>query len=119
MWFLAMTANTQIMAGNSSMKTEENIQAVKKQLENIKVALPVMREFGEMGENAFNTLMCAIDEVMDNPIFNVITESEQYVIELSDDELKIVTAEELADMEKSAMEFDGFLGFTVRGRLVR
>jgi hypothetical protein len=48
-----------------------------------------------------------------------ITESEQYVIELSDEELKIVTAEELAEMEKSAMEFDGFLGFTVRGRLVR
>jgi hypothetical protein len=42
-----------------------------------------------------------------------------YVIELSDEELKIVTAEELAEMEKSAMEFDGFLGFTVRGRLVR
>lgn len=48
-----------------------------------------------------------------------ITESEEYVIKLSDEELKIVTAEELADMEKSAMEFDGFLGFTVRGRLVR
>ena len=48
-----------------------------------------------------------------------ITESQEYVIELSDEELKIVTAEELADMEKSAMEFDGFLGFTVRGRLVR
>ncbi len=48
-----------------------------------------------------------------------ITESGQYVIELSDEELKIVTAEELAEMEKSAMEFDGFLGFTVRGRLVR
>ncbi len=52
-------------------------------------------------------------------LFNVTTESEQYVIELSDEELKIVTAEELAEMEKSAMEFDGFLGFTVRGRLVR
>jgi hypothetical protein len=37
----------------------------------------------------------------------------------TDEELKIVTAEELAEMEKSAMEFDGFLGFTVRGRLVR
>lgn len=48
-----------------------------------------------------------------------ITESQEYVIELSDEELKIVTAEELAEMEKSAMEFDGFLGFTVRGRLVR
>ena len=48
-----------------------------------------------------------------------ITESQEYVIELSDEELKIVTAEELEDMEKSAMEFDGFLGFTVRGRLVR
>jgi len=46
-----------------------------------------------------------------------ITESQEYVIELSDEELKIVTAEELAEMEKSAMEFDGFLGFTVRGRL--
>ena len=48
-----------------------------------------------------------------------ITDSQEYVIELSDEELKIVTAEELAEMEKSAMEFDGFLGFTVRGRLVR
>jgi hypothetical protein len=50
---------------------------------------------------------------------NAKLDSQEYVIELSDEELKIVTAEELAEMEKSAMEFDGFLGFTVRGRLVR
>lgn len=42
----------------------------------------------------------------------------KYVIELSDGELQIVTEKQLDEMYDNAMEFDGFLGFMVKGRLV-
>lgn len=38
------------------------------------------------------------------------------VIELSDEEMQIVSADELIQMEKEAMEFDGFEGWIVRGK---
>jgi len=38
------------------------------------------------------------------------------VIELSDEEMQIVSKDELIQMEKEAMEFDGFEGWTVRGK---
>lgn len=38
------------------------------------------------------------------------------VIELSDEEMQIVSTEELIQMEKEAMEFDGFEGWIVRGK---
>lgn len=38
------------------------------------------------------------------------------VIELSDEEMQIVSIEELIQMEKEAMEFDGFKGWIVRGK---
>jgi len=41
-----------------------------------------------------------------------------YVIELSDEELKIVTKKELDEMYSDAIKFDGFFGFSVKGRLV-
>ena len=42
----------------------------------------------------------------------------KYIIELSDNELKIVTEKELKEMEKSAIEFDGFEGWIVKGELL-
>lgn len=42
----------------------------------------------------------------------------KYVIELSDNELKIVTQIELQQMYESAYEFDGFIGFRVKGQLI-
>jgi len=41
----------------------------------------------------------------------------KYVIELSDDEIRIVTKNELDEMRKEAEEFDGFYGFDVKGIL--
>jgi uncharacterized Zn finger protein (UPF0148 family) len=42
----------------------------------------------------------------------------KYVIELSDNELKIVTHYELMEMKNDAMKFDGFEGWVVRGKLI-
>lgn len=39
------------------------------------------------------------------------------VIELSDQEMQIVSADELIQMEKEAMPFDGFEGWIVKGKL--
>lgn len=39
----------------------------------------------------------------------------QLLIELSDNEYKVVTENELRKMEKEAMEFDGFYGWRVVG----
>ena len=47
-----------------------------------------------------------------------VSGSSLFVIELSDEYLQIVTKDELDKMYEDAMEFDGFLGYTVKGRLV-
>ena len=39
------------------------------------------------------------------------------LIELSDNELKLVTKQELDDIDESDMEFDGFSGHTVIGKV--
>ena len=39
------------------------------------------------------------------------------VIELSDEELSIVTEQDLKEMQDRAMQFDGFEGWVVKGRL--
>ena len=41
------------------------------------------------------------------------------VVELSDEEIKIITRQELEKWKKDAMEFDGFEGWIVRGILVK
>jgi len=48
----------------------------------------------------------------------VVGSSDKIVIEFSDNELLIVTKEELQKMQESAIEFDGFESWTVKGRLV-
>ena len=55
-------------------------------------------------------------EQLDLPV--VVGSSDKIVIEVSDNELLIVTREELKDMQESAIEFDGFEGWIVKGRLV-
>lgn len=42
---------------------------------------------------------------------------EQWIIKFADDELKLVTSDELLQMEKTAEEFDGFYGWNVLGKL--
>ena len=43
----------------------------------------------------------------------------EYVVELSDDEIKIVSESELQQWKKEALEFDGFEGWIVRGKLLK
>lgn len=50
-------------------------------------------------------------------IQRVVSSSDKIVIELSDEELQIVTRQELSKMQDDAMEFDGFEGWIVRGKL--
>lgn len=38
------------------------------------------------------------------------------IIELSDEEMQIVSTDKLIQMEKEAMEFDGFEGWIVKGK---
>jgi hypothetical protein len=49
----------------------------------------------------------------------VVSSSDLTVVELSDDELKIITMAELEQWKQSAIEFDGFEGWIVRGRLIK
>ncbi len=49
---------------------------------------------------------------------DVASSSDLIVVELSDDELKIITMAELEQWKQSAIEFDGFEGWIVRGRLI-
>jgi hypothetical protein len=44
--------------------------------------------------------------------------SKGIVIELNDNELKIITLTELHEMQNEAIKFDGFEAWTVRGRLI-
>lgn len=50
---------------------------------------------------------------------DVVSSSDLIVVELSDEEIKIITRQELEQWQKSAIEFDGFEAWIVRGRLVR
>lgn len=45
--------------------------------------------------------------------------SDLIVVELSDDEIKIISEQELKEWQQSAIEFDGFEAWIVRGRLVK
>ena len=49
----------------------------------------------------------------------VASSSDLIVVELSDDELKIITIAELEQWKQSAIDFDGFEGWIVRGRLIK
>ena len=42
----------------------------------------------------------------------------KYVVELSDDELMIITKKELDEWKESAVEYDGFEGWIVKGELI-
>ena len=52
-------------------------------------------------------------------LFRVIGGSDEVVVELSDEELKIITGKELEQWQKDAIEFDGFEGWIVKGKLVK
>lgn len=52
-------------------------------------------------------------------LYLVSNSSDLYVVELSDEEIKIVDEKELDEWYESALEFDGFLGFKIRGKLIK
>ena len=58
-----------------------------------------------------------LDQVL--RLCGVSNSSYLYVVEFSDEEIKIIDQKELDEWYKSAEEFDGILGFTVRGKFLR
>ena len=45
--------------------------------------------------------------------------SDLIVVELSDNEIKLITEKELKQWQEDALKFDGFEGWLVKGRLVK
>ena len=66
-----------------------------------------------------NTLSEAISEVENVSLSDVVSSSDLIVVELADEEIKIITRQELEQWQQSAIEFDGFEVWIVRGRLVK
>ena len=52
-------------------------------------------------------------------IADVVSSSDLIVVELADEEIKIITRQELEQWKQSAQEIDGFEGLIVRGQLVK
>lgn len=66
----------------------------------------MLQASGELSRNE----SCDLDGVSNTDIL--------YVVELSDEELKIVSESEIEEWYKSAEDFDGFLGFSIKGKLI-
>lgn len=78
-----------------------------------------LAEHGEIyiGKNFCKTYDLLKDQVKAINYSRCCTElPNKMVIELSDEEMQIVSTEELIQMEKEATEFDGFEGWIVRGK---
>jgi hypothetical protein len=58
-----------------------------------------------------------ITEALDTVI--ELYDNADVVVEFSDDELKIISKKELFELQKDAMEFDGFEGWIVKGKLIK
>ena len=50
---------------------------------------------------------------------DVVKSSDLWVVEFSDNEIKLMTSKELQSYEDECMEFDGFMGCSVLGRLAK
>lgn len=66
--------------------------------------IEIMTDFAKKEVEAINYSQCCME--LPNKM----------VIELSDEEMQIVSTDELIQMEKEAMEFDGFEGWIVKGK---
>ena len=86
----------------------------------VKYILPKEEHDKDVIENYVDTLALINEEyVKQLRIGGVVSSSDLIVVELSDEEIKIITEKELNEWRKSAIEFDGFEGWIVRGRLVK
>ena len=52
-------------------------------------------------------------------IHGVVKSSDVWVVEFSDNEIRLMTTKELQKYEDECMEFDGFMGCNVLGRLAK
>lgn len=69
------------------------------------------------GEHSVRELELIIEQ-REEELHQIKSSSKDVVIELSDNEIKIVSLQELHNMQKEALKYDGFEGWVVRGRLI-
>jgi hypothetical protein len=81
--------------------------------------LQIHERYNELTEFGKNKLSSFIEIRKQLMLGGVASSSDLIVVELSDDELKIITMAELEQWKQSAIEFDGFEGWIVRGRLIK
>ena len=91
---------------------------LNKQIELLKQALEKTTKFDDEQEK-IDYILDVTNEYKQLLLHNVVSSSDLIVVELSDEEIKIITEKELNEWRKSAIEFDGFEGWIVRGRLVK
>ena len=91
---------------------------LNKQIELLKQSLEKTTKFDdEQKKNDY--ILDVTSEYKQLLLHNVVSSSDLIVVELSDEEIKIITKKELEQWQKSAIEFDGFEGWIVRGQLVK
>ena len=91
---------------------------INRQIHLLKKALEKTTNFDDEQEK-IDYILDVTNEYKQLLLHNVVSSSDLIVVELSDEEIKIITEKELNEWRKSAIEFDGFEGWIVRGRLVK
>ena len=91
---------------------------LNKQIELLKQALEKTTKFDDEQEK-IDYILDVTNEYKQLLLHNVVSSSDLIVVELSDEEIKIITEKELNEWRESAIEFDGFEGWIVRGKLVK
>jgi polyphosphate kinase len=91
---------------------------LNKQIELLKQSLEKTTKFDDEQEKN-DYILDVTSEYKQLLLHNVVSSSDLIVVELSDEEIKIITKKELEQWQKSAIEFDGFEGWIVRGQLVK
>ena len=91
---------------------------LNKQIELLKQALEQTTKFDDEQEK-IDYILDVTSEYKQLLLHNVVSSSDLIVVELADEEIKIITRQELEEWQKSAIEFDGFEGWIVRGKLVK
>lgn len=91
---------------------------LNKQIELLKQALEKTTKFDDEQEK-IDYILDVTSEYKQLMLGSVGNSSDLIVVELSDDEIKIISEQELKEWQQSAIEFDGFEGWIVKGRLVK
>ena len=91
---------------------------LNRQIELLKQALEKTTKFDDEQEK-IDYILDVTNEYKQLLLHNVVSSSDLIVVELSDEEIKIITEKELNEWRESAIEFDGFEGWIVRGKLVK